>query len=161
MKFRVTMSLLLIVALATPQSLLAQTTPESVRDSWDSLKAIPSGDELVVELRSRDVVKGRLSGVSDTALTLTRGQKRTDVRRADAMKIYRVIPKSHKKAMLIGLGVGAAIGGGIGGGYVAGGSESGESWPIVLLGGVGAGVGSLAGYLAGRGKRKELIYETK
>lgn len=63
--------------------------------------------------------------------------------------------------MLIGMGVGSGIGGGIGGGYVAGGSESGESWPIFLLGGAGAGFGALAGYLIGRGKQRVLIYETR
>src|SRR5262245_3822784 len=160
-KFRIALSLVLIIALTTPQALIAQSAPQLVRGSWDGLKAIPPGDEMVVELRGRGAVKGRLSGVSDTALTLTRGRRTTDVSRADAMKIYRMIPKSHKKAMLIGLGVGAAIGGGIGGGYVAGGSEPGESWPIALLGGVGAGFGALAGYLIGRGRRKELIYEKK
>jgi hypothetical protein len=77
------------------------------------------------------------------------------------MKIYRLIPKSHKKAMLIGLGVGAGIGAGIGGGYISGSAESGEYWPIPLLGGVGAGLGALTGYLIGRGKKKELIYEVK
>jgi hypothetical protein len=159
--FRKAVSLGLIVALATPPALLAQTTQQPVRGSWDSLKAIPPGDELVVEQRGRGAVKGRLSGVSDTALTLTRGRTPTDVSRADALKIYRLTPKSHKKAMLIGLGVGAGIGGGIGGSIVAGGGESGESWPIALLGGVGAAFGALGGYLIGRGKRKDLIYESR
>ena len=162
LKLRKAVSLVLIVALTTPPALLAQTAPQPVRGSWDGLKAIPPGDELVVELRGRrDTVKGRVSGVSDTALTLTRGQKTTDVSRDDAMKIYRLIPKSHKKAMLIGMGIGAGIGGGIGGGYVSGGGESDEYWPVALLGGVGAGFGALAGYLIGRGKRKELIYEVR
>lgn len=161
MKLRKAVSLVLIFALTTPPALMAQTTQQPTRGSWDSLKAVPPGDELVVELRSRDTVKGRVRGVSDTALTLTRGQKTTDVSRDDAMKIYRMIPKSHKKAMLISLGIGAGIGAGIGGGYVSGGGESGEYWPVALLGGVGAGLGALVGYLIGRGKRKELIYEVK
>ena len=161
MKLHATVSLVLLVALATPQTLLAQAAPQPVRGSWDGLKAIPPGDELVVELRGSGSVKGRFSSASDTALTLTRGRGTTDVRRDDAMKIYRVIPKSHKKAMLIGLGVGAGIGAGIGGGYVSGSAESGENWPILLLGGVGAGLGAFTGYLIGRGKQKELIYEVK
>jgi hypothetical protein len=51
MKLLATVSLVLIVALSTPQSLLAQAAPQPVRGSWDALKAIPTGAELVVELR--------------------------------------------------------------------------------------------------------------
>jgi hypothetical protein len=121
------------------------------------LKVIPPGAELVVELRGRGSVKGRFTSASDTALTLTRGRGTTDVSRDDD----RLIPKSHKKAMVIAMGVGAGIGAGIGGGYVSGSAESGENWPILLLGGVGAGLGALTGFLIGRGKQKELIYEVK
>jgi len=45
-------ALVLMALLAKPQAGLAQTTPNPIRDSWEGLKAIPPGDELVVDLRN-------------------------------------------------------------------------------------------------------------
>ena len=60
-------------------------------------------DKLAVELKNGQTVKGRLSGVSDTSLTLADGRKVTDVSRGDVLKIRRKISKSAKRATLIGL----------------------------------------------------------
>ena len=109
-----------------------------------------------VVLRNRESVKGRLNSVSDTTLTLTRGKSQIDVNRADAFRIYRIIPRSAKKATLVGTGIGAAIGAGIGAG-ISGIDD--EGWPIVLLGGFGAGLGAITGFLIGSRKLQILVFE--
>jgi hypothetical protein len=155
----------LMAMFAKPQVALAQTPPAPIIGSWEGLKAIPPGDELRVRLRNGRTLKGRLTGVSDTVLTLSRGDITTDVTRGDALRIHRVITKSAKKATLIGLGVGAGVGG-IGSdaaiASAGGGGTPGEYGLAVLIYvAMGAGVGALIGYIAGSRKHRELIYETR
>jgi hypothetical protein len=151
--------------LAKPQVAFAQTPPAPIIGSWEVLKAIPPGDEVSLRLRNGQTLKGRLISVSDTALTLARGDITTDVTRRDALRVYRVISKSAKRATLIGLGIGAGVGG-FGAGAAAatarGSGEPGEYGLAVLIyGAIGAGVGALTGYIAGSRKHRELIYETR
>ncbi len=93
----------LMAMLAKPQFAFAQVTPAPIIGSWEVLKAIPPGDEVRVRLRNGQTLKGRLISVSDTALTLARGDITTDVTRGDALRVHRVISKSAKRATLIGL----------------------------------------------------------
>lgn len=109
-KSAIAIILVLTVLLARPHAVLAQATPAPIRGSWEGLKAVPPGDELSVSLRNGQTLKGRLSGVSDTSLTLAQRKKSTDVSRGDVLKVHRVISKSAKRATLIGLGVGAGVG---------------------------------------------------
>jgi len=154
------LSLAVAVALMTlparPLILSAQETTKPALSEWTNIKNIPPGDELSVVLRNRESVKGRLNSVSDTTLILTRGKSQLDVNRSDAFRIYRIIPRSAKKATLVGTGIGAAIGSGIGAG-IAGIDD--EGWPIVLLGGFGAGLGAITGFLIGSRKLQILIFE--
>jgi small nuclear ribonucleoprotein (snRNP)-like protein len=150
--------LAITVLLARPQAVLAQTTPAPTIGSWESLKAIPPGDKLAVELRNGQTVKGRLSAVSDTSLTLADGRKVTDVSRGDVLKVRRKISKSAKRATMIGIGVGGGVG--LAGSVVAAGGY--EADLLALIGGaIGAGAGALIGYLVGSRKQWALIYETK
>src|SRR5215510_6200710 len=63
----------LMAMLAKPQFAFAQVTPAPITGSWEGLKAIPPGDEVRVRLRNGQTLKGRLISVSDTAMTLARG----------------------------------------------------------------------------------------
>ena len=150
--------LAITVLLARPQAVLAQTTPTPTIGSWESLKTIPPGDKLAVELRNGQTVKGRLSAVSDTSLTLADGKKVTDVSRGDALKVRRKISKSAKRATMIGLGVGGGIG--LAGSVVAVGGYEADLWALIG-GAIGVGAGALIGYLAGSRKQWALIYEAK
>ena len=161
MKFHLAVSLVLILVLAIPLTLLAQTIPEPVRGSWDTLKSVQPGDELVVELRNQRTVKGRLGSATDAVLILVRRGNTTEISRGDVLKLFWLIRKSRKKTTLIGLAIGAGIGAGIGRTQAPSDLSEGESYPIYVLGGVGAGLGALAGYLMGSGKERRLIYETR
>jgi hypothetical protein len=152
----------LMAMLAKPQFAFAQVTPAPIIGSWEVLKAIPPGDEVRVRLRNGQTLKGRLM---DTAMTLARGDITTDVTRADALKVHRLISKSAKRATLIGLGIGAGVGG-LGSGAAAatasGSGDPGEYGLAVLIYGmIGAGVGALTGYIVGSRKHQALIYETR
>ncbi len=155
---RIISFLLTLLLLALPPATLAQTPA----NDWQRVKAVAAGEELAVTLKDGKTVKGRLSNVTDTTLTLTRGKRdATDIAQAQIREVARLQPKSAKKAALIGAAIGAGIGAGIGGGIVSGGGESGENWPIPLLGLVGAGLGAVAGVLVGSGKKRVLIYESR
>jgi len=155
----------LTAMLAKPQFAFAQVTPAPIIGSWEGLKAIPPGDEVRVRLRNGQTLKGRLISVSDTAMTLERGDITTDVTRGDALKVHRMISKSAKRATLIGLGIGAGVGGlgsGVAAAAASGSGEPGEYGLAVLIYGmIGAGVGALTGYIVGSRKHRALIYETR
>jgi hypothetical protein len=153
----------LMAMLAKPQVAFAQAPPAPVIGSWEGLKAIPPGDEVRVRLRNGQTLKGRLISVSDTALTLARGKRTTDVTRGDALRVYRVISKPAKRATMIGLGIGAGVGG-LGAGVAVAGASGGPKeygLGVFFLGAIGAGVGALIGYIVGSRKHRALIYETK
>jgi len=155
----------LMAMLVKPQVAFAQAPPAPIIGSWEALKSIPPGDEVRVGLRNGQKLKGRLISVSDTALTLARGDITTDVTRGDALRVHRVILKSAKRATLIGLGVGAGVGGlgsGVAAASASGSGEAGEYGLAVLIyAAIGAGVGALIGYIAGSRKHRTLIYETR
>jgi len=153
----------LIALLAKTQILLAQTPPAPIKGSWEGIKAVPPGDELVVSLRNGKSLKGRFGGISDTSLTIDHDRKKTDLDRGAVLKVHRLISKSATRSTMIGLGIGAAVGGVSGGAAAASGpGESGEyGWGVLIVGTIGLAVGSLVGYLIGSRKHRALIYETK
>lgn len=161
-KCAVTVALVLMVSLLVkPQITFAQVTTDPTKGSWEGLKAIPPGDKLEVDLRNGQTLKGKLISVSDTVLTIERGKRPTDVARTDTLRVFRIIPKSTKRAALMGLGIGA--GAGLGGAFIFAytGDRGGEADLYALVAIVaGATAGSLIGYIAGRRKEKALIYET-
>ena len=115
-----------------------------------------------VKLKSGKTVDGKLSGVSDTALSLTVKDKPVDVKREDVLSVYQIKKKSVAKATLIGLGVGAGAGAAIG---VAGRSKDdlvNLNNPVTAgLTVLGAAAGALTGFLIGRsGGKRVLIYQS-
>jgi hypothetical protein len=162
-KGAIIVALALMALLAKPGVALAQVTTVPIIGSWEGLKAVPPGDEVVVGLRNGQTLKGRLSRVSDTVMTITKGKKTTDINRGDVLKVYRLISKSAKRSTMIGLGIGAGVGGLAGGISAASGpGEPNEyGFGVLIVGTIGAGVGALAGYLLGSRKHQALIYETR
>jgi hypothetical protein len=132
---------------------------------WAVLKTVTSGSKLHIKLKNGKTVAGKLSGVSDTGLSLSVSGKPVDLNREDVLSVYQITGKSAKKPTLIGLGAGAAAGAVLG----AVGGDSKDGWVFISkkeaaagLSVLGAGVGALTGFLISRGGHKRvLIYEAK
>jgi len=160
-KKRLTISLALAASLLLPSVTLAQGTA-APNHEWSGLKTVTVGSKLVTKLRNGKTVEGKLTGVSDTALSLTVKGKPTDLNRDDIQSVYQTNRKSAKKATLIGM----AVGGGAGAAIGAAGSNNDAfvSHSAVTAGFaiLGAGAGAVAGYFIGRsGRKRVLIYEAK
>jgi hypothetical protein len=154
----------LIAMIARPQIIFAQAPGAPIKGSWDAVKAIPPGDQVVARLRNGQTLKGSMISALDTVLTLERRNNATDVNRGDVLRIYHVVSKSDKKGVflgfLIGTGVGALVGVLLDKRAAGEGADITGLSPLVFgfLGAlIGTGMGSA---LSGRTKRL-LIYETK
>lgn len=160
---RIPIFLILVTSLLWPSATLAQGTAPSTRD-WSAIRAMEPGNKLVVKLKSGKSINGKMSSVSDTALSLSVSGNLTEISRTDIQKVYRVTGKSGTKATLIGLGVGAGAGAAIG---AAAGDSGGfvfikKSEAAAALSIVGAGVGALSGFLISKGGHKRvLVYDAK
>src|SRR5262245_47808647 len=100
----------LMAMIARPQIMSAQALPTPTRGSWDAVKAVPPGDKVVARLRNGQTLNGWMISASDTALTLERRKNTTDVNRGDVLRVYRVVKKSDKKGLLLGLLIGTGVG---------------------------------------------------
>jgi translation initiation factor IF-1 len=147
-----------IMILARPPVTPAQEANAPSRE-WAAVMAVAPDEKLEVKLKNGKTVKGKLSGVTDTRLTLRRGSKTVDVNREDVSKVYKAGGKSGVSPTLIGAGVGAGVGA-VAGGMVD--HEAGETpQDIAFLALVGAGIGAVTGFLTGKArKNKVLIYES-
>src|SRR5919205_2623494 len=79
---RLKLSLLLAASLLLAPVVSAQTAT----GDWSALKAIASGSKLSVKLKTGKTVEGRLTGVSDDALSLAVGGKTSETRGAGVFR---------------------------------------------------------------------------
>jgi hypothetical protein len=158
---RFTLVLFLAAVLLLPSVASAQNRSASTGD-WSAISSVETGSKLFVKLKDGKTVEGKLSGVSDTTLSLSVKGKPTDLRREDVQSVYGTGKHSATKATLIGMAVGAGAGAAIGAAGSSG-SDSFDKIDHAVIAGltvVGAGVGGLTGYLIGRhGTKRVLIYE--
>jgi hypothetical protein len=157
---RLTLSLVLIASLLLSPVVSAQTA----NGDWSALKAVETGSKLSVKLKTGKTVKGRLTGVTDDALSLSVKNKPADLKREDVQSVYQVRGKSATKATLIGLGAGAGAGAALG--AAADSSSDGfEGIDTAVTAGLtvlGAAAGALTGFLIGKsGSKRVLVYETR
>jgi hypothetical protein len=153
---------LIIISVQSPV-VFAQEASVPSRE-WSTVVAVASNEKLEVKLKSGKTVKGKLGGVTDTRLTLSREKRMIDLNRDDISRIYRAGGKSGVSPTLIGTGVGAGVGAAAGGVIVAvNEGEDDETIPgIVLSALVGAGIGALTGFLSGKARNNRvLIYESR
>ena len=160
---KITISLALVAALLLSSAPVSAQLSTAPTNDWSRLNAVTAGSKLSVKLKSGKTVDGKLSGVSDTALSLTVKDKPVDVKREDVLSVYQIKSKSVAKATLIGLGVGAGAGAAIG---VAGRSKddlvnlNNPVTPGLTV--LGAAAGALTGFLIGRsGGKRVLIYQAQ
>lgn len=159
---RFTLVLVLAAALLLPSVVSAQSASAPSDDWSTALNTVANGSKLVVKLKTGKSVDGNLSGVSDTALSLSVKSKPVDLKREDVQSVYRIAGHSATKATLIGLGVGAGAGAGIGAAASSGNDNFGKFDQAATAGltVVGAVAGALTGYLIGRHSSKRvLVYE--
>ena len=158
---RFTLILVLAASLLLPSVTSARNNGAPNGD-WSALNTVGSGSKLVVKLKTGKSVEGRLSSVSDSALSLSVKGKPVDLKREDVQSVYQFTQKSATKATLIGMGVGAGTGAVIGLAG-SGGNDSFDKLDHAVTAGltvVGAGAGALTGYLIGRhGSKRVLVYE--
>jgi len=160
---KLTISLSLVAALLLSSVTVSAQLSTAPASDWSRLNAITAGSKLSVKLKSGKTFEGKLSGVSDTALSLTVKDKPVDLKREDVQSVHQITKKSATKATLIGLGVGAGAGAAIG---LAGRSNDGftklENSVTAGLTVLGAGAGALTGFLIGRsGRKRVLIYQAQ
>ena len=161
MRMRKAVCCLIAVMLAAPMNGLAQST---TTNNWTAVSTFPSGQNLVIELKTGKKLKGKFGSASETAVTLMRGKKTEEINRSDIRRVSRENGVSAGKSTAIG----AAIGGGAGAGLGAaiGGCDGRQICIIdrggaaAILGAMGAGIGAITGLLVGKGRQKKiLIYE--
>lgn len=157
----------LFVTLIVIASLLLATVTvaaQSQANDWSKLAALASGANLQVKLKNGKTIKGTLSSVSDSGLSLTVKNAPVEIKREEVSTIHEVVKKSGGgKGALIGSAVGAGAGAGLG--VAADANDDGlevHNGVTAGLAVVGAGVGALAGYFIGRsGSKRVLIYKAK
>ena len=153
----------ILLAFTLIYSPVAAAQQSTLSVEWDTVKAVPQGDELFIKLKDGQTVRGRLTSVTDTALSITGKNNKTEtLDRNDVSEVYQLRRKAEKaKYALIGAGVGAAVGGGLGAAKNSPESDDGEIYTVIGVM-LGAGIGAVGGLLFGQGKRKRvLIYQAR
>ena len=142
--------------------LSSMTATAQTSNDWSRLNTIELDSKLAVKLKNGKTINGKLSSVSDSALSLTVKKKPVDIRREEVLTVHQVTKKSVAAPTLIGAGAGAGIGAAAGAV-----SDDDEGFVFVTKGQlaaglavIGAGVGAITGYFIGRGRSKRvLIYQ--
>ena len=158
-KVSIVVAFALIVMIARPQIMFAQAPPTPIRGSWDAVKAVPPGDQVVARLRNGKTLNGWMISASDTVLTLERRKNATDLNRGDVLRVYRVVKKSDNKGAPLGFLIGAGVGGLLGK-LAESESTDDPGLAAIVFGFLGALIGvGMGDAISGRTQRL-LIYET-
>src|SRR4051794_33869708 len=110
------------VAAATLLLLLADHTAyaQSATSAWSAIQeVVMPGTKLSIDLNRGRLIEGRFVGISEAKLTVSSGRQTVDVERTEVARVYRHVPRSKKKDILIGAAVAGALGAAIGTGLVA------------------------------------------
>ena len=161
-KIAATIFILSIVAFGQPP-VLAQVAGQPKFGTWEAVKGIPSGEKVEITLKSGKTIKGEISGVSDTEITVGRDSKAVTTGRDEVRRVFHAVGKSSRKPVVAGALIGAAVGtGGLAIAVAARGStETSELvTAMAFIGLAGAGIGALIGNAFRRGKKLVLIYES-
>jgi len=120
---------------------------------WSTVQAITTGTELIIETKTPETIKGKLSNVTDTTLNLSRDGTNIALDQKQIHRIYLVDKRSRTRSALLGAAKGAYIGART----ARGGRFSHWAAPKKYLLG-GAVVGAV---MEGRNRKGQLIYESK
>lgn len=157
-------TMLLVLVLAMGNAPFAAAQKSTAAGDWAAVMAQPSATKLSVKMKTGETIRGKVSTVSSSRLSLLKDSSLIDLERDRISKVYRIGGAQVGKSTLIGLGIGTGVGAAIGGVVAAtdGPAESGEGHlPIFHIGAAGAIIGTAAGALTGLFRRKKvLIYES-
>jgi hypothetical protein len=155
---RLTFSLILVASLLLAPVASAQTAA----GDWSALRTVATGSRLSVKLKTGQTVEGKLTGVTDDALSLSVKNRPTDLKREEVQSVHEVRKRSATKATLIGLGAGAGAGAALGAASDSS-SDGFEGIDTAVTAGLtvlGAAAGALTGFLIGKsGRKRVLVYE--
>ncbi|MDQ3373105.1 MAG: hypothetical protein M3521_04355 [Acidobacteriota bacterium] len=156
MKTKILASLFSFAVMLTMSSLAAAQTSNQ---DWSSVQALKLKTNLIVETKTGATVKGKVSGVTPTTLSLLSGGSTIALERDDVAKVYRAKKSSRLKRAFIGAGIGAAVGFGIGGVYALITKGNGLAAAAGFIYGLptGAVFGAATG---GKNRKGNLIYES-
>src|SRR5215218_4374680 len=87
---KVTLVLLLAAALLLLPHAASAQSGGATTGGWSSLNAVMQGSRLVVKLKDGKSYEGRLSGVSDAALSVSVKGKPVDLKREDVQSVHRI-----------------------------------------------------------------------
>lgn len=131
-------------------------------DRWDAVQQLLPGDDVAVKLKDGRTLKGKVAGVTATALTLSRDGRPDDIAK-DRIKVVHWLAPRSRQSRKRWAGVGG-LGGFLGGVVTAVAlsentdSASKTAAGIAVVGGLLGGV--LLGWTLGGRRRRVLIYET-
>jgi hypothetical protein len=148
------LSLALMLALTASPIVSAQvvSAQDGLQD-WSVVQALTPGTEMIVETKTPETIKGKLSNVADTTLSLSSDGKSVVLEQKQIHRIYLTDKRSRRRSALLGAAKGA---------YVGARMSRGRSYSYLetptkyLLG--GAVVGAV---IEGRNRKGQLIYEAK
>lgn len=157
----------LFVVIGLVATLLLSTVTVAAQgqiNDWSRVTALAGGSNLQVKLKNGKTIKGTLSSVTDTGLSLTVKNAPVEIKREEVQTVHEVVKKGGGgKGALIGSAVGAGAGLGLGvAGDLTDNALEVHNGVVAGMAVLGAGVGALAGYFIGRsGSKRVLIYEAK
>jgi hypothetical protein len=144
--------------MANPLPLFCQTTQKAATGTWETVKLVAVGSELVVKLKDGKTIKGRQAGATDAAITVSRKNRLQELERSTISRVSIIVKADKDKAQAIGAGTGAVVLtlSSLGGLTEV---ESGEAvWYLITVALIGAGIGYLIGSLIGVPRKSVLIY---
>lgn len=131
---------------------------QTAQQTWANVEAVRIKSALIVETKTGEVAKGKVTSVTAATLNLSSGGRAVALERDGIARVYRAKKGSRIKRALIGAGIGAGVGFGIGGIYSVVNKENGLAAAGGLLYGlpIGAVVGAATG---GKTRKGVLLYE--
>ncbi len=157
---RVLASIIALVFLIQTSTAQNQDTAKTPGD-WTIVELLKNGEKLSIELKSGKRIKGKLTSVSQTGLSISEAGKTTDLSRDDVLRVYQVVGRTRGKSALRGAGIGGAIG--VSGGLIVylPARDDNVGWVVPIFGALGAVIGSGVGAAFSDGQKRVLIYQAR
>jgi len=108
------LALALLACGARPPLPLRAADAQAANASWDNLKTLRPGQEILVVLNDARSFQGDLQSLSDGAITLRQAAREQTLARPDILRVSSKAQKRRVRNALMGAAIGAAAGLGVG-----------------------------------------------